>query len=87
MRPDRNIKILSAGLCAGHEKLFRPDDLKKPEYPHSFKQLYSQLENELFKVYLAIERKDKQKILTEIGAVIASASMIAELADNEKRKE
>ena len=87
MRADRNIDILTAGLRAGHEKLFRPESMRRSEYPHDFDLLYSYLEDEMNEVFSAIAQNNSGKIFDTIGAVIARASMIAELADTTRGTE
>jgi hypothetical protein len=81
MLPEKAITILTAGLKAAHRRMFRPESLKREDYPHNLNKLYGYLEDELYGAYSGIASKDWQKVYDQAGEIITRASMMADMAD------
>jgi hypothetical protein len=86
MKHERSVRILVSGMLSGVERLFKQGKVREDEYPRSFHKLYNTLEDEVYEMFLAIERKDLLKIYACAGNVVARASMIAEYAETTARK-
>jgi hypothetical protein len=82
MKADRNIELLVAGTRAAHRRLFRQEELKKGEYIHDFLTIYSDLEDEVYSLYTAIQLKQIDRINRNAGDVIVQASKLAEMTDD-----
>jgi hypothetical protein len=85
MKTERNIEILSAGFSAAHEQMEqRP---ARSNYPQSLDILYDWLEDKIFALYEAVNRKKFKRIWSTVGEIIITTSQIAELTDNYRRIE
>lgn len=81
MRMDRNTQVLIAGLKAAHERMFSDTGLRRPEYPRNLQEMYSNMEDELFEVFKAIQDKRYPLVRENAAAVIVTASEIIEYAE------
>jgi NTP pyrophosphatase (non-canonical NTP hydrolase) len=81
MTMDRSVKVLVTGLKAAHERMFSDKGVRRPEYPRDLQKMYSDMEDELYELFSAIQ--DKKYALVREGAadVIVTASKIIEYAE------
>jgi hypothetical protein len=79
MKADRNIEILTTGLKAAHEQMFKHKE--RPEYPYDFDRLYEWMEDKLFNLYEAIKLKKFSHVRTVAADIIVTSSEIVELAE------
>ncbi|GHT59527.1 hypothetical protein FACS1894109_15620 [Spirochaetia bacterium] len=82
MLAEKVIAVLTAGLKAAHCRMFRPESLRREDYPHNLNKLYGYLEDELYATYSGITGKDWQKVYDHSGDIIVRASMIADMAED-----
>jgi hypothetical protein len=81
MEMDRNTRVLTAGLKAAHERMFSDRGLLTPEYPRDLQKMYSNIEDELFGLFNAIQDKKYVLVRENAAAVIVTASKIVEYAE------
>jgi hypothetical protein len=81
MKMDRNIQILTTGLKAAHERMFSDKGLRRPEYPRSLQKMYSNMENELYALFSAMQDKKYLLVRENAADVIVTASKIIEYAE------
>jgi hypothetical protein len=84
MTPGRSIQILTTGLKAAHERMFRGNASQRPEYPRNFLRLYGWAEDHLFALLNATKDKNLAEIRACAGDVIITMSEIVEHAENMK---
>jgi hypothetical protein len=88
MKMDRNIQILTTGLKAAYERMFSDKGLRRPEYPRSLQKMYSNIEDELYALFNAIQdrryelvREDAADIIVTAAKIIEYAELLAKVAD------
>jgi hypothetical protein len=81
MTTDRSVQILVTGLKAAHERMFSDKGLRRPEYPRDLQKLYSNMEDELYALYGAIQNKKYVLVKENAADVIATASEVIEYAE------
>jgi hypothetical protein len=79
VKPERNIQILTRGLKASHEQMFKHP--QRREYPHDFDRLYEWLEDKVFNLYEAIQMKKTAHTRTVAADIIVTACEMIELAE------
>jgi hypothetical protein len=70
-----------AGLKAAHERMFSDKGLRKPEYPRSLLEMYSNIEDELFALYESVQSRKYIAARENAADVIVTASEIVEHAE------
>jgi hypothetical protein len=80
MKTDRSIEVLTGGLEAAHERMFSDAGLRRPEYPRSLEKLYSNMEDQLFALFNAVQDKKYPRVRQNAADIIVTASEIIEHA-------
>jgi hypothetical protein len=81
MEVDRNVQVLTTGLKAAHERMFSDAGLRRPEYPRNLQKMYSNMENELYALFSAVQDKKYALVRENAADVIVTASKIIEYAE------
>jgi hypothetical protein len=81
MKANRNIQILTTGLKAAHERMFSDAGLRRPEYPRSLQDMYSNMEDELYELFCAMQDKKYPLVRKNAADVIVTASKMIEYAE------
>jgi hypothetical protein len=81
MKMNRNIQILTTGLKAAHERMFSDKGLRRPEYPRDLQKIYSNMEDELFALFNAVQDKKYALVRENAAGVIVAASEMIEYAE------
>jgi hypothetical protein len=81
MKTDRNIQILTTGLKAAHERMFSAKGLRRPEYIRNLQKIYSDMEDELYILFNAIQDKKYVLVRENAAEIIVTASKIIEYAE------
>jgi hypothetical protein len=81
MKMDRSIQILITGLKAAHERVFSDKGLRRPEYPRNLQKMYSNMEDELYALFNAVQDKKYALVRETAADVIVTASKMIEYAE------
>jgi hypothetical protein len=81
MKMDRSIQVLTAGLKAAHERMFSDKGLRRPEYPRNLLKMYSNMEDDLYDLFNAIQDKKYPLVRENAANVIVTASKIIEYTE------
>jgi hypothetical protein len=81
MKMDRNVQVLVTGLKAAHERMFSDKGLRRPEYPRNLQKMYSNMEDELYALFNAVQDKKYALVRENAADVIVTASKIIEYAE------
>jgi hypothetical protein len=81
MKTDRSIQVLTTGLKAAHEQMFSGKGLRRPEYPRNLSRMYSDMEDDLYELFNAIQDKKYPLVRENAANVIVTASKIIEYAE------
>jgi hypothetical protein len=80
MAMSRNVQTLMSGLKAAYERMSSGNGLRKPEYPPDLQKMYSGMEDELFRLYVAIQNKKYTLVRRNAADIIVTASEVIEYA-------
>ena len=85
MTTERNAEILSAGTKAAEEQMEKHP--ARPDYPRDFSRLYDWLEDKVYNLYEAIQKKNMLHIRTVAADLIVTASEMVEFAGKRLERE
>jgi hypothetical protein len=81
MKTDRSIQVLTTGLKAAHERMFSDKGLRRPEYIRNLQKMYSNMEDELYALFNAIQDRKYALVREHAADIIVTASKIVEYAE------